>query len=63
MKANTEKMQKIMTMKLYNNATLAAACGVSANTISRIKNGTTEPRIETLEKICKALDCEPKDLM
>lgn len=63
MKANKDKMQKIMTMKLYDNAKLAAACGVSANTISRIKNGITEPRVETLEKICKVLDCEPKDLI
>jgi putative transcriptional regulator len=44
--------------------TLGAATGMHPNTISKLKNNLPE-RLEmtTLMKLCKALNCQPGDLL
>lgn len=43
---------------------LAKQCDVSQNNMAKICNGeTTSIRFEILEKICKALDCTPNDII
>lgn len=43
---------------------LAKQCNVSQNNMSKICNGETiSIKFEILEKICKALECTPNDLI
>ncbi|ROM90765.1 MULTISPECIES: helix-turn-helix transcriptional regulator [Pseudomonas] len=43
---------------------LAEIIGISEQNLSLLKNGKVKGiRMETLEKICRALDCEPGDLL
>lgn len=37
--------------------------GVSRDAIAKIENGQRRPKTSTLEKLCEALACEPKDLL
>lgn len=50
-----------------NNKTpywLSKQTGISPNNIGKICNGeTTNIRFDTMEKICKALDCTPNDIV
>lgn len=42
---------------------LAKQTGISANNISKIYNGeTVNIRLDTINKLCSALSCEPGDL-
>ena len=42
---------------------LAKKTGISANNISKIYNGeTVNIRLDTINKLCSALDCVPGDL-
>lgn len=60
---NTEKLNRLMKEHFYTNATLAAAIGVNAQTISRLRTGKTEPRPATLQKLCETLHCTPQELL
>ncbi|MFT3951611.1 MAG: helix-turn-helix transcriptional regulator [Oscillospiraceae bacterium] len=43
---------------------LSEKVGITLANISVLKNGHAKAvRIETLDKICKALDCQPGDLL
>lgn len=43
---------------------LAEKVGLHINALSRLKNGdVTFIRLETMDKICEALDCKPGDLL
>ena len=43
---------------------LAKAAGISRQTLSRIVNNTASSvHLSTLEKLCRALDCAPGDLL
>lgn len=43
---------------------LAKQCDMSQNNMAKICNGeTTSVRLETLEKICKALECTPNEII
>ena len=47
-----------------NQKSLALAAGVHASAISQICNGNIKQLpIETLDKICAVLNCQPGDLM
>ena len=42
---------------------LAKQTGISANNVSKIYNGeTVNIRLDTINKLCSALDCVPGDL-
>ena len=43
---------------------LSERVGITMANISILKNGKTKAiRIETLDKICRALDCQPGDIL
>jgi putative transcriptional regulator len=43
---------------------LAEAVGLHVNSVSRLKNGDISfIRLDTLGKICRALNCQPGDLL
>jgi len=54
-----------MARQRISNKRLAELMGVHPNAISRLKNQDTLPQIggETLDALCKFLDCTPNDLI
>lgn len=63
MKCNKQAFERLMKSNFYNNETLAAAMGVNVATISKLRNGRTEPQAATLKKLCEALKCEPAEIL
>ena len=60
------KLNQLMFDRGIKNAELVKLTGFHANTISKLKNLREMPdRLEktTLNELCKALDCQPSDLM
>lgn len=58
-----ELRKKILLLRLdegLSQAELAAKAGMQQSVISRIENGESEPRIETVIKIAKALNRKVK---
>lgn len=59
----TIKIKDILQEKDKTQYWLAKQTGISPNNIGKICNGeTTNIRLETIEKICKALECTPNDI-
>lgn len=58
-----ERLKAIRNSQGISIRQLEFLSGVSQATISRIENENHSPSIETLEKICKALDITLKDLV
>ncbi|MGI1690045.1 helix-turn-helix domain-containing protein [Thermoanaerobacter uzonensis] len=53
-----------MAEKRWRIADLAKASGVSRETIRKLYNGKAiGVEMETLNRLCKALECQPGDLM
>ena len=42
---------------------LAKRAGVNYNTISQYENGIHKPRIDNIQKLAEALECEIKDIV
>lgn len=63
MKCNKEKFEKLMKENFFNNSTLAETMGVNVMTVSKLRNGKTEPQAGTLKKLCEALKCKPTDIL
>ncbi|QDZ41585.1 helix-turn-helix transcriptional regulator (plasmid) [Euhalothece natronophila Z-M001] len=59
------RLREIMARKRMSNNELAEKLQINRVSVSRLKNSETMPRIDgqTLEKICKALDVTPADLL
>lgn len=58
------KVKQILQEKNKTAYWLSKQTGISANNIGKICNGeTTNIRFDTMEKICKALNCTPNELM
>lgn len=60
------KLNQLMFDRGMKNAELVELTGFHANTISKLKNLREMPdRLEknTLNELCKALGCQPSDLM
>lgn len=51
------RKNKHFTLKKIENLT-----GLRTGSISNIENGRRKPSYETIKKICKALDADPKEL-
>lgn len=49
-------LRRIRTMKKYSLSMLAAKTGLSKSSLSNIENGKNNPTVDTLDKICEALD-------
>jgi DNA-binding Xre family transcriptional regulator len=63
MNIDIKKLQCAMASKCYNASDLALYSRLSNATISRIFKTETVLKTQTLGKIAKALDVEPKELI
>lgn len=59
------RLHIVMAERRINPSELAQMMGVNRVSVSRLKNAKRLPRLteETLNGLCKALDCQPGDLM
>ncbi len=56
-------LQKIMNNQNITDQELSDKSGVHVNTIKLIRSGVfKQPRITTLRKLAKALNCTPKEI-
>lgn len=62
MPVNYSKLWKLLIDKNLNKSQLRQSAGLSTNAIAKL--GKNEPvSLETLEKICVALNCSIEDIM
>ena len=57
-----KKLQHILIEREISNSQLMRAANISANIISKIKNGQYIA-LDKVESICTALDCTPNDIL
>ncbi len=58
------RLDVILAHRKMKSRELAAIVGISEQNISLLKSGKVKGiRFETLASICKALDCQPGDLL
>ena len=54
----------MLTRRKMQSTTLAQEIGITEKNVSLLKSGKVKGvRFETLDRICKALDCQPGDLL
>ncbi len=54
----------MLTRRKMQSKTLAQEIGITEQNVSLLKSGKVKGvRFETLDRICKALDCQPGDLL
>lgn len=56
------KLFDILNRKGLNKTDLISIAGITAPTIAKLSKGATITS-ETIEKICKGLECQPGDIM
>lgn len=59
----TSKLEKIRVSRGMSQRHLEKLTGVHQQTISRIENGGVLDKLSIAQKLAKALDCEPSDLI
>lgn len=57
-----ERVRALRNRKALSQAELAAAAGITSNTLYRIETGMHSPRPGTIRKLAKALEVRPEDL-
>lgn len=58
------RLDVILAKRKVKSKELAAVIGITEQNLSLLKNGKIKGiRIETLEKICKHLQCQPGDIL
>lgn len=58
------RLDRMMSERKISSTELAEAIGTTTVNLSRIKNGHIRGiRFNTLEHLCRALDCTPGDLL
>ncbi|MBN3927524.1 helix-turn-helix transcriptional regulator [Nostoc sp. NMS4] len=59
------KLNEVMARKRVRNKDLAEALGITENSVYRLRKVDEMPRLapERLNGICKALDCQPGELL
>lgn len=59
------KLRQVMADRNMSNRALASAIGIHETNVSNMKRRDSMPRIdgETLEALCKALNCTPFELL
>ena len=58
------KLQRLrFTVALMSQAQLAEKAGLSRAWIAKLECGRGRPSVETLRKLCAALECQPVDLL
>lgn len=63
MTVDGKKIQDLRNKKGYSLRVLAEMSGVSKNTIHEIENNRSNPTLDTLNKIARALNVDPKKLL
>ncbi len=62
--AITVNLDVLLAQRKMRLNTLAEIVGITAQNLSVLKTGRAKAiRFDTLEKICRALDCQPGDLL
>lgn len=57
-------LDDIMTARKISTQELAEAVGITRANISRMRRGAvTAVRFDTLEALCRVLECEPGDIL
>lgn len=62
MPVNYSKLWKLLIDKRMNKSQLRNAAGISTNAVAKLGRNETVS-LETLEKICTALNCNVEDIM
>lgn len=62
MSVSYKKLQHLLIEREMSNADLMRAANISANIISKLKNGQYIA-LEKVESICKAMECTPNDIL
>ena len=62
MLVNYDKLWKLLIDKKMNRTELKEAAGISFNVLAKLGKGETVS-MESILKICKALDCDISDVM
>lgn len=62
MSVSYKKLQHILIEREISHSQLMRAANISANIISKIKNGQYIA-LDKVESICTALDCTPNDIL
>lgn len=62
MAVSYKKLQHILIERDISNAQLMRSANISANIISKIKNGQYIA-LDKVESICNALECTPNDIL
>ncbi len=57
------KLRKIIQERKLTVESVAEAAKLTREQVSNIKNGKSEPKLTSLEKLCTALELNPNDLL
>lgn len=58
------RLDRVMADRKITLRKLAEEIGISEVNLSKLKNGNVKSiRFDTLNKLCKVLDCTPKDIL
>ncbi|HNP32165.1 MAG TPA: helix-turn-helix transcriptional regulator [Flavobacterium sp.] len=57
-----QRIKEIRTEKNISQQDLASKCNFEKSNMSRIEAGRTDPKLTTLERICKGLDVDITEL-
>ncbi len=61
---DSDKLRRLrFVRKLMSQDALASKAGLSRAWIAKLEGGNGNPSVETLRKLCTALDCQPEDLL
>ena len=63
MKLDKQRVKYRMACKYLTMDELQRETGLSRATIYNVVGGKTEPLPDTLRRICRALECEPQDIL
>lgn len=63
MKLDKQKVKYRMACQFLNMEELQRRSGISRATVYNVVNGRTEPKPDTLRKLCDALECKPQDIL
>lgn len=58
------RIRRLRTTRVrLTQAELASLVGISRAEISHLENGKRAPLVRTFDKLCKALSCDPSELL
>jgi transcriptional regulator with XRE-family HTH domain len=60
---DTERLTRLRNEKAWTREELGTRAGVSPATVAKWENGKRRPKPAHLGQLCRALGCEPADLL